>query len=301
MTRPDIEKLRLSGRISATAREHGRTLIIPGAKLRDIADEVETMIWDMGGKPAFPAQLSRNNIAAHYCSSPDDESEVQPGDIIKLDLGTQIDGYVTDNATTVDLKGGPDSALVAASKMALENAIGVMGPGASITEIGRQIETTIKAFGFTPVYNLTGHGVARFCIHCAPSIPNYPDPKAGRLRPYQTIACEPFACDGRGYIDTDGTAEVFGLKRKPKPKDNLPKDVIDAVLLTDGLPFARRTLLRSLNGLDRVEHALKLLKKAKILIDYPPLVEKRGVRVSQFEHTIFIHEDRAEVLTRTPE
>ncbi|MHC5064152.1 MAG: M24 family metallopeptidase, partial [Planctomycetota bacterium] len=90
MKPPDIEKLRLSGRISATAREHGGSLIVPGAKLREIADEVETMILDMGGKPAFPAQLSRNHIAAHYCSSPTDETEVEPGDIIKLDLGTQV-------------------------------------------------------------------------------------------------------------------------------------------------------------------------------------------------------------------
>lgn len=301
MKPPDLEKLRLSGRISATAREAGKKMIQPGAKVREIAEAVEAIIWDMGGKPAFPAQLSRNEIAAHYCSSPTDDLEVQPGDIIKLDLGTQVDGYVTDNAVTVDLKGGPDSALVAASRMALENAIAVMGPGASITEIGSQIESTIKAFGFNPVYNLTGHGVARYVIHCAPSIPNYPDPKAGRLRPNQTIACEPFACDGRGYIDQEGKAEVFGLKRKPKAKDKLPPDIEKAVMRTDGLPFARRSLLASLEDHGRVEKALQLLAKAKLLIDYPPLVEKRGVRVSQTEHTIFIHEDRAEVLTLAPE
>ena len=298
MKPPDLEKLRLSGKISATAREHGKTLIRPGARLRAIAEEVEAIIFDMGGKPAFPAQLSVNNIAAHYCSPPDDETEIQPNDIVKLDLGTQVDGYVTDNATTVDLQGGPNSALVAASQSALENAIGVMGPGASITEIGQQIETTIKAFGFTPVYNLTGHGVARYVIHCSPSIPNYPDPKAGRLRPNQTIACEPFACDGRGYIDCVGAPEVFGLKRKIKPRDRLPKEIEDALRETEGLPFARRTLMRVLDDRKKVEEALVLLKKAKILADYPPLVEKPGVRVSQTEHTIFIGETGAEVLTR---
>ena len=300
MKPPDIEKLRRSGHISATAREHGRTLIQPGAKLREIAETVETMIYDMGGKPAFPAQLSRNHIAAHYCSSIDDETQVEPGDIIKLDLGTHIDGYVTDNACTVDLQGGPNSALVAASQMALENAIGVMGPGVKITEIGRQIESTIKAFGFSPVYNLTGHGVARYTVHCAPSIPNYPDAKSPRLKPNQTIACEPFACDGKGYIDHSGRPEVFGLKRKPKPKDKLPTLFHDAALAMEGLPFARRTLLRFLSDEKEVEQALAAFERAKILIDYPPLVEKAGVRVSQTEHTIFIHEDRSEVLTLAP-
>ncbi len=300
MKAPDLEKLRLSGRISATAREHGKSLIVPGAKLRDIAVTVEEIIYDMGGKPAFPAQLSRNNIAAHYCSPIDDDTEVQPNDIVKLDLGTQVDGYVTDNAVTVDLQGGPNSALVQASSMALENAIAEMGPGASITRIGEQIENTIKAFGFTPVYNLTGHGVARYVIHCSPSIPNYPDPKSPRLKVNQTIACEPFACDGRGYIEEEGEAEVFGISRPPKPRDKLPPEVAAAIDACDRLPFARRTLLRFLEDPAKVEMALKALQKAKILRRYPPLCEKRGVRVSQTEHTIFIGEDGAEVLTRAP-
>ena len=299
--KPDIEKLRLSGRISATARETCKNMIEPGVRLEEIALEAERIIRSMGGEPAFPAQLSRNHIAAHYCSPPGDPTVVQPGDIIKLDLGTQVDGYVTDNAVTVDLENGPDSAIVAASRMALENAISVMGPGASITEIGHQIEQTVKAFGFNPVYNLTGHGVARFVIHCAPSIPNYPDPGAGRLKPNQTIACEPFVSTGKGYIDTKGKAEVFGLKRKPKPKDRLPDDVLEALDACAGLPFARRTLKRVLKTDKRVEDALKQIKRAKILIDYPPLVERDGVRVAQTEHTIFIGEDGAEVLTRAPE
>ena len=298
--KPDLEKLRRSGFISATAREEGRKMIVPGAKLEDVAVAVEAIIRDMGGEPAFPAQLSLNNIAAHYCSPIDDPWEVGPGDIVKLDLGTQVDGYVTDNAVTVDLGGGPDSALAAASRMALDNAIGVMGPGASITEIGRQIESTVKAFGFNPVYNLTGHGVARYVVHCAPSIPNYPDPRAGKLKAHQTIACEPFVSDGKGYIDVEGAPEVFGVRRKPNNKDQLPDDIQAAVLAMESLPFARRSLLRHLKGRGRVEEALKLLKKRKILVEYPPLVEKAGVRVAQTEHTIFIHEDGAEVLTALP-
>jgi methionyl aminopeptidase len=300
MKGPDLEKLRRSGFISATAREHGKKLIKPGARIEAIAREVEQVIYDMGGKPAFPAQLSRNHIAAHYCSPPDDPTVVGPEDIVKLDLGTQVDGYVTDNAVTVDLREGEGSLIVAASRMALDNAISVMGPGASITEIGRQIESTVKALGFNPIYNLTGHGVARYIIHCAPSIPNYPDMKAGRLRANMTIACEPFVCDGKGYIDCDGESEVFMLRREIKPKDSVPQDVINAVGVTEGLPFARRQLLPTLGSMKRVEEALKLLKKKALIDEYPPLCEKKGVRVAQTEHTIFISETGAEVLTRLP-
>ncbi|MGE3175391.1 MAG: type II methionyl aminopeptidase [Planctomycetota bacterium] len=300
MRAPELDKLRRSGFISATAREHGRKMIRAGARIEAIAREVEQVILDMGGKPAFPAQLSRNHIAAHYCSPPEDPTEVQPDDIVKLDLGTQVDGYVTDNAVTVDLRDGEGSVLVAASRMALDNAISVMGPGASITEIGRQIESTVKALGFNPIYNLTGHGVARYTIHCAPSIPNYPDQKAGRLRANMTIACEPFVCDGKGYIDVKGDPEVFMLRRDLRPKDNLPQEVHAAMAVTEGLPFARRQLLPVLGTPRKVEDVLRLLQKKSLIDDYPPLCEKPGVRVAQTEHTIFIGEDGAEVLTRLP-
>ncbi len=297
----DLEKLRLSGRISATAREHGRKLIVPGAKIREIAEEVETVIRDLGGGLAFPAQLSRNHIAAHYCSGPDDEVEVEADDIVKLDLGAHVDGYVTDNAVTVDVRDGPDSKLVEASRKALESAIELMGPGASITKIGGAIERTIQSYGFSPIYDLTGHGVARYLVHCAPSIPNFPDRRAPKLRPGQTIACEPFACDGLGRIQHATGAEVFGLTRMPRDDDGFTPAVEAAARSTKRLPFARRCLLRQLPDLHAVDDALAAFASRQMLIPYPPLVEQHGVRVAQTEHTIYIHEDRAEVLTLAPE
>jgi methionyl aminopeptidase len=297
----DLDKLRQSGRISARALAHGRAMMVPGARIEDVQRAVEAKIRELGGEPAFPAQISRNHIAAHYCSPPGDPTTLQDGDIAKLDCGTHVDGYVTDNATTVDLRDGEDSLLCAASRMALENAIAVMGPGVSLTEVGRQVETTITSLGFKPVRNLCGHGVARYTIHCAPSVPNYTDQKAGRLKPNMTIACEPFASDGKGFIDVDGKAEVFMLTRNLRPKDNLPADVLAAMAASERLPFARRDLQRWLDTPARAEEALKLLKKKQLIEEYPPLCERPGVRIAQYEHTIFIHEDRAEVMTRLPD
>lgn len=297
----DLDKLRQSGRISAQALAHGRKMIEPGARLEDIQRAVEAKIRELGGAPAFPAQTSRNHIAAHYCSPPNDTTTIQAGDIVKLDCGTHVDGYVTDNAVTVDLRDGDDSLLCAASRMALENAIAVMGPGVSLTEIGRQVENTIQSLGFKPVRNLCGHGVARFTIHCAPSVPNYPDPKAAKLRANQTIACEPFASDGKGMIDVDGKPEVFMLSRDVRPKDSLSGELQRALEQSDGLPFARRDLLRWLGSDGKTEDALKTLRKKGLIEEFPPLSERPGVRIAQFEHTIFIHEGGAEVVTRLPE
>jgi methionyl aminopeptidase len=296
----DLDKLRQSGRISATALAHGRKMIVPGARIEAIQLAVEAKIRELGGSPAFPAQVSRNHIAAHYCSPPGDPTVLGPQDIVKLDCGTHVDGYVTDNATTVDLRDGEGSLLCAASKMALENAIAVMGPGVSLTEVGRQVETTIQSLGFKPVRNLCGHGVARYTIHCAPSVPNYADAKAAKLRPNMTIACEPFASDGKGFIDVDGAPEVFMLKRDVRPKDNLAAALQQAMEQSEGLPFARRDLERWLGNQRAADDGLKVLRKKDLVDEYPPLCEKSGVRIAQFEHTIFISESGAEVMTRLP-
>lgn len=295
----DYDKFRQAGRIAAQARELGKSMIEAGRRLKDIVEAVESLIRELGGEPAFPAQISRNHIAAHYCPPPDDRTVVEEGDILKLDCGVHVDGYVADNAVTVDLRDGDDSPLSAASRMALENVIVMIGPGVAISEIGGTIHDTICAVGFKPVFNLTGHGVARFVVHCAPSIPNYDDGRPGRLRAGQVIACEPFATDGRGFIEEVGVAEVFQQNRPLKKKDKLSGTIEAALGALNRLPFARRDLLRHFAPKE-AEDVLRLLRKKRLLTEYRPLAEKPGTRISQHEHTIMITESGAEVTTLLP-
>ncbi|HMQ22876.1 MAG TPA: M24 family metallopeptidase, partial [Planctomycetota bacterium] len=158
----DYDKFREAGRIAAAAREHAKALITPGRLMREVVESCEAKIFELGGKLAFPAQISKNHIAAHYCPRPDDTTLIEDGDILKLDCGVHVDGYVADNAVTVDLRDGPDGALTCASRMALENVIAMIGPGVAVRDIGRTIQETIESMGFKPVFNLTGHGVARW-------------------------------------------------------------------------------------------------------------------------------------------
>jgi len=293
----DYDKFRQAGVIAGTAREHARSLIRPGARLKDIVEGCEARIREMGGEIAFPAQISANHIAAHYCPPPDDPTTVGPDDILKLDCGVHIDGYVADNALTVDLRDGDNSALSMASRMALENVIAMAGPGVAISEIGRTIHDTITALGFKPIFNLTGHGVTRWSVHCAPQIPNYDDKRSGRLREGQVIAVEPFASTGKGFIDEQGKAEVFGVTRSPKPKDKLGDKMMEALEYFHRLPFARRDLLRFMSGKE-AEQGLQALRKRRMVHEYPPLCEEKGVRVSQHEHTMIVTASGVEPTTR---
>ncbi|MEE2939147.1 MAG: type II methionyl aminopeptidase [Planctomycetota bacterium] len=291
-----LEKTRAAGKIAARCREWAREAIQPGVKLRTVLETIESMIREEGAAPAFPAQTSRNECAAHYCSSPDDETVYEEGDVVKVDMGVHVDGWIADTACTVDLSSdGRHAALIQASADALAAAISLAEPGRPVSEIGGAVERTITKAGFEPVRNLTGHGLDRWKVHCAPQIPSYGERGGGRLVEGMVVAIEPFACTGRGFIHEAGRAEVFMLVRPPRKARGVDKEVLKAMQSWRGLPIARRYF----DHLDRdaVEDTISKLARQGVLVRYPPLVEQSGVLVAQTEHTLFLGPDGVEIIT----
>jgi len=261
-----------------------------------VLETIEDMIREGGGQPAFPAQASRNEIAAHYCSAPEDETVFVEGDLVKVDLGVHVDGWIADTACTVDLSAdGRWKALVDASADALAAAIATVGDGVSVGDVGAAVERTITRAGFEPVRNLTGHGLDRWKVHVAPQVPNYAERGGGRFRAGSVVAIEPFASTGRGFIQEAGKAEVFMLVRPPRNTKGLDKDVLKAIVGWRGLPIARRYFTQ----FDRavVDDTLARLARQGSLVRYPPLVEEAGAMVAQTEHTLFLGPDGVEVIT----
>jgi methionyl aminopeptidase len=291
-----LECLRKAGRIASECREWARDAIQPGVTVRSVLETIESMIRERGGQPGFPAQSSRNHVAAHYCSSPEDELQYEEGDCVKVDLGVHVDGWICDTATSVDLSAdGRWKGLVQASSDALAAAIATVDDGVPVGEIGSAIERTILATGYEPVRNLTGHGLARWKVHTAPQIPNYGERGGGRLKRGMLFAIEPFASTGRGYIKERGKAEVFMMVRPPRKAKGLDRDVLRAIDAWRGLPIARRYF----EDLDReaVEDTLTKLARQGSLVRYPPLVEEDDVMVAQTEHSIYLGPDGVEILT----
>jgi len=291
-----LEKLREAGRIASAARRLGASRIVPGARLLDVVEAVEGEIRAAGAGLAFPAQTSRNAVAAHYCPAPEDESVYEEGDLAKLDLGVHVDGWVVDTAVTVNVGDRPAGrALVAASEAALEAAIAVAGPGQSLSRVGEAIEDAIRERGFRPVRNLCGHGVDRWTVHCPPPIPNARDGTRGTLPTGRVVAFEPFATGGSGLVEERGRAEVFMLRRGAE-LDGPEAPVLDSMRSLRGLPFARRQLAH--HPREAVEATLAALRRQRRLVAYPPLVEVTGQPVAQAEHSLYIGPEGVEVLTR---
>ena len=287
---------RRAGRIAAECREWARENIRPGVPIRTILETVEAKIRAHGAAPAFPAQSSRNSIAAHYCSSPTDETTYEVGDCVKVDIGVHVDGYIADTACSVDLSDdGRWAGLVKASADALSAAIATVGDGVPVGEVGAAIERTIVGAGYEPVRNLTGHGLARWKVHTAPQIPNYGERGGGHLKTGMVFAIEPFASTGRGYIRERGRAEVFMMVRPPRKAKALDRDLLAAISAWRGLPIARRYFCDY--DPELVDDTLSKLARQGALMRYPPLVEDEGVMVTQTEHSLFLGPDGVEILT----
>lgn len=295
--REALRNLREAGRVAAAVRRAGAARIVPGASLRDVCAFVEDEIRRCGARHAFPVQSSRNEMAAHYCASPEDETRYADGDLAKLDIGVHVDGYVVDTAVTVNVGDRPENRpMIEAASAALEAAIAAAGPGVEVRRVSQAIEAAIESRGLRPMRNLCGHGVGRWIVHCPPAIPNVSSLADGaRLRPGRAVAIEPFATDGLGLVAERGSAEVFRVDPARLPVSGVGAGMLDALRELRGLPFSRRDLARFPRA--EVEAALEELRAVGALADYAPLAEAGGRPVAQAEHTLWIGEDGVEVLT----
>src|SRR5512136_1352046 len=121
-----LEKYRKAGRILTEVLAEAGPRVELGASLLDLANFVEDAIRSKGALPAFPCNISLDRNAAHYTPSPKDAACFAEN-MVKLDVGVHVDGYIADAAITIDLSG--HDKLVEASQAALEAALEIIGPG----------------------------------------------------------------------------------------------------------------------------------------------------------------------------
>jgi methionyl aminopeptidase len=295
----ELEKFRLSGRILRETREEMKTNVKENMLIIDVCEKTEALIRAKGGKPAFPCNVSINEVAAHYTAPPNDKSRIPEGSTVKVDLGVQVDGYVTDTAFTACFN--PEGRSMAnAAEQALKTAIENIHGDMPLGKIGGLIESTIKNRGFKPISNLTGHSVGRYLIHAGMSIPNVAQPLSlTKVKAGEVYAIEPFVTlpDAVGRVDDSPQTTIFRLLKAKSVKTESAKKLlkhIEANFRT--LPFAERWLI---GVVPREEHnaAFKELLSSKVIMSYPVFVEVSKKPVAQAEHTVLLKDDDCEVLT----
>jgi methionyl aminopeptidase len=286
-----FDKYRTAGSLAARILREGAQGIRVGASYLELVESIESRVKDEGAALAFPLNLSLNEDAAHDTASWGDERIFAKGDVAKLDLGVQIDGYIADTATTVDL--GNNTLLLDASSGALEAAIRAVKPGAAAGTLGAAVQKEIEGRGYRPISNLTGHGLDRYVLHRSPTIPNIGVSGGVKLEEGMVFAIEPFATTGSGHVGEKTRVEIYS-QISPKPV-RIPagRTILEKIRDRHGLPFSRRWL-----GDRKLDLALIALVRSGNLHAYPVLSDVAGSLVSQHEHTVIVTGDGCIVTTR---
>jgi methionyl aminopeptidase len=293
-----LKKFRLSGKILRKTREEMRLFVREGMTIIEVCEKTESIIREKGGKPAFPCNVSINEVAAHYTSPPGDTSRIPEKAVVKVDLGVHIDGYVTDTAFTACFNPN-HKRMTEVAELALKTAVENVHGGMAVGKIGGLIENAIKNRGFKPISNLTGHSVGRFLIHAGTSIPNVSQLSLTKVRAGEIYAIEPFVTlpDAEGRVEDGIEKTIFRFVKAKSLKSSHAKRLskyIEANFKT--LPFAERWL-KGVVPREKHDEAFRELLKSKTLMAYAVFIEASGKPVTQAEHTVLITEDGCEVLT----
>ncbi len=209
----DFQGMSRAGRVVAMALRDMTEAVRPGITTAEV-DIVCAGVFDRHGARAAPnlvygfpgvACISVNDEAVHGVPG---TKVVQPGDLVKLDVTAELDGYFADAAVTVAVPTAPASRrrLARCAESALQKGLLAARAGRTLNAIGRAVETEVTRRGFSVISSVGGHGVGR-TIHEEPSVPSYYAPWLGqRLQEGLVLAIEPVisAGSGRAYQDVDG-------------------------------------------------------------------------------------------------
>lgn len=281
-----LEKYTLAGHIASQVREEAKNLVAPRESILDAAETIEARIIELGGKIAFPVNISMNEFAAHCTPRAGDVAAFGEKDVVKIDIGVHIDGYIADTAVTVSLDPAKQN-MVSAVERALKNAVALAKPGVSTGELGKVIGETIECAGYKPVSNLSGHMLGRYKIHTGISIPNVASDSGNKLKEGDVIAIEPFLSEGSGVVKETSDAEIYRLAiEKPVRSEHareLARQAKDDFL---GLPFALRWVKKPSGALLN-STALQLAAQG-VLHRYPFLRDTERGNIAQAEHTVIV-------------
>ena len=302
-----IESMRKAGECHRQIRKYAQSIIKPGIKLLDMVEKIENMLRFITNQnltecgQAFPTGCSLNNVAAHYTPNKDDETVLQYDDVMKLDFGTQMNGYIIDCAFTVAFNPVYDN-LLKASKEATQAGIKHAGIDVRLGELGGiigeilnsyEVEIKGKTHKIKAIKDLCGHTMDRYKIHAKKSVPLYKDdnPETANIKMEEGefYAIETFATTGKGktrekhpWSHFMKNPEIFDVKIKGQPKALFK--YIDKHFAT--MAFCPRWLEES--GYNNIDKSLKYLCEHNIVEPYPPLADIEGSYTSQFEHCFML-------------
>jgi len=290
-----MEEIVKAGKIAQEVVAYAKSIIKPGMKLLDIANKVDEKILELGAKPAFPINLSVNEVAAHATPAFNDESVAQG--LLKVDIGVHIDGYVADTAFSIDLENSDlNKKLIETAEKCVAKAVDKIGLDVKLREIGRVVQDTANDSGFVPVVNLTGHKIERYELHAGVSVPNYDNGQEIEIDE-GLYAVEPFVTNGSGRVKDGRPSGIYHVVSEANVRDNFAREVLNFIDEEyNGLPFCSRWIYKKFGGRGLI--ALRQIEQAGVIEQYAQLVESSKGIVAQAEHSVLLTKDKKIVTTK---
>lgn len=293
MEKIEFENYVRAGKIASETVKYAKSFIKSGMLLLEIADKIEDKIKELGGGIAFPVNLSMNEVAAHY--SPSSRDTTKSEGLLKVDLGVEVGGFIADTAFSLDLTDDKKfEKMIKLNELVLEKALAKVKAGFKLKEIGNTIQAEVEDYNkknntkFSIIRNLSGHALGENQIHAGLTISNYRNENETELDDI-AIAIEPFLTEGVGEIYESSSGEIFMLQSDGQARDRDARKVLEFIKENyQTRPFCKRWLEKA--GLPKVNLCLSLLTKQDILHNFPVLIEKSKMPVSQQEHTVVLNE-----------
>lgn len=285
----DKEQIIKAGKISQEVKAYAKSIIKKDMLLLEIANKIEEKIFELGGEPAFPTNLSINEIAAHYTPTYDDETKASG--LLKVDLGVQVNGWVADTAFSLDLENSEENKkLIEAAEEGLKAAEKILSSKTTLSQIGEAIETAINKKGFNPVSNLSGHSMEEYDLHAGITIPNVKNNSNAEIGE-GLFAIEPFATSGVGKIYDGKPSGIYQLVSAKSIRNQNAREVLEYITTYySTLPFASRWLVEEFGTKALI--ALKQLEQNENIHQYDQLVESSKAKVAQAENTFIVEKDK---------
>jgi methionyl aminopeptidase len=283
-------KWKRAGVVAREALAIARPMVTPGTKVIDIVNATEAYIRENATGIAFPCNIALNNVAAHYTSPLNDETAIEEGDLVTVDVGAHVDGCISDSAFTIALNSDHDD-LVKASEKATTLAIKMMRPGARLNTIGALIESTIEDAGFKPIKQLSGHQMKEYELHSEKQVPCVSGKSEVFIEEGEVYAVETFASTGSGNVADLPNPVIYQMLPIRVPvRFRGTKQFLGIVRKEYGeFPFAERWVAEKMSNVS-MKMAIRELTQHGALIAHNILAEEKGKLVSQHEHTVLITE-----------
>jgi methionyl aminopeptidase len=313
-----IKSLEYAASIHKEVRRTLQPYLKPGISFEEIAKIIESKTEELSNQSksinkgiGFPVGLSVNECAAHFHPKPNDSIKLGKDDILKIDFGTEANGWIIDSAFTICFDAKYDNLLTAVNE-ATNTGIKNIGIDVDIGDWGKQIQEVMESYEVTidgktypvkAIGNLGGHNIIQGIIHGGMFLPSV-DMKDRLPKNYRfqegVYAVETFGSTGANTVNEIGECTLYRLNPNMfKNTNGLKLDTTKKLLFDINkkfktLPFTDRYLINQPN----YKTNLKILSNNNYIHAYPPLCANKNDWTAQYEHTVYIGDNDKIIFSR---